>query len=254
MTNSKVIIVDDEITGRENILRLLNKNFPQLQQIKICSSIEDAVDSINQFKPDLVFMDIQLQTGTGFDVLSRVANLDFGLIFITAYSQYSLRAFKFSAIDYLLKPIDEEEFVFAVKRFLDSVGTKPKDDRITMLLDAIASGGKAMSRIALPTMKGLSFHELDEIVRCEADNNYTRFFFSNGNTEMVSRTLKEYEDMLTERGFCRIHKSHLINLKYVSKYIQGEGGAVVVKGGDEVPVSRRAKQHFMDLLNKTMGL
>jgi len=238
------IIVDDEPKSRES-LKILLEDFCQNVAVKaLCQDVAEAVDAIQLHKPDVVFLDIHLQRETGFDLLTRLNDVNFEVIFTTAYSEYAIKAFKFSAIDYLLKPIDIEE----LKRALGKVEKRMSDtisDRLKQLIQNLKAPSTENYKLALPTSDGLVFVKVNDILYCEASSNYTLIFTSDGKKHVVSRTLKEYEDMLSEHNFFRIHNSYLINLNAIKKYVRGEGGYVVMANDQSLDVSKRKKEAFL---------
>jgi two-component system LytT family response regulator len=240
----RCIIVDDELKSRES-LKILIEDFCQgVTVLALCQNIAEALKSIEEIKPDLVFLDIQLQRETGFDLLSKYKHVDFEVIFTTAHSEYAIRAFKFSAIDYLLKPIDIEELKSAIVKV-----EKRKDntisERLQQLLTNLRSSTVENYKLALPTAEGLVFVKTDEILYCEASSNYTEIIMSDNRKYLVSRTLKEYDEMLGEQNFFRIHHSYLINLNEVKKYVRGEGGYVIMNNDKSLDVSKRKKDGFL---------
>lgn len=238
------IIVDDEPKSRES-LKILLEDFCQNVVVKaLCQDVAEAVDAIQVHKPDVVFLDIHLQRETGFDLLTRLNDVNFEVIFTTAYSEYAIKAFKFSAIDYLLKPIDIEE----LKRALAKVEKRMSDtisDRLKQLIQNLKAPSTENYKLALPTSDGLVFVKVNDILYCEASSNYTLIFTFDGKKHVVSRTLKEYEDMLSEHNFFRIHNSYLINLNAIKKYVRGEGGYVVMANDQSLDVSKRKKEAFL---------
>jgi len=238
------IIVDDEPKSRES-LKILLEDFCQNVVVKaLCQDVAEAVDAIQMHKPDVVFLDIHLQRETGFDLLTRLNDVNFEVIFTTAYSEYAIKAFKFSAIDYLLKPIDIEE----LKRALAKVEKRMSDtisDRLKQLIQNLKAPSTENYKLALPTSDGLVFVKVNDILYCEASSNYTLIFTFDGKKHVVSRTLKEYEDMLSEHNFFRIHNSYLINLNAIKKYVRGEGGYVVMANDQSLDVSKRKKEAFL---------
>jgi two-component system LytT family response regulator len=229
------IIVDDELKSRES-LKILLEDF--------CDNVEEGIESISVHKPDVVFLDIQMQRETGFDLLAKIKNIDFEVIFTTAYSEYAIKAFKFSAIDYLLKPIDIEE----LKRALSKVERKLNgsfSQRLEQLIQNLKPATPQNFKLALPTSDGLVFIKIDQILYCEASSNYTEIYCDDGKKYIVSRTLKEYEDILTEHNFFRIHNSHLINLSCIKKYVRGDGGYVIMNNDAALDVSKRKKEAFL---------
>lgn len=239
------IIVDDEVKSRESLHILLRDFVSNVEVVALCSSVTEGLDAIRKFKPDLVFLDIQMQRETGFDLLARISPIEFDVVFTTAHSEYAIKAFRFSAIDYLLKPIDIEE----LKRAVEKVEKKLNGNisaRIEQLVQNLKAGPSQRFKLALPTSDGLVFVKVEEIIYCEASSNYTTLFMADGRKFVVSRTLREYEDMLHEQDFYRIHNSYLINLNAIKKYVRGEGGYVVMNNDVSLDVSKRKKEGFLN--------
>lgn len=239
----RAIIVDDELKSRESLKILLEEFCENVDVSALCKDVDEGVAAIQKHKPDIVFLDIQMQRETGFDLLEKITPITFEVIFTTAYSDYAIKAFKFSAIDYLLKPIDIEE----LKKALEKVEQK-LNGNIALRLEQLVQNLRPTSpnfKLALPTSDGLIFIKVDDILYCEASSNYTQIFSSDGKKYIVSRTLKEYEDLLTEHNFFRIHNSHLINLNSIKKYVRGEGGYVIMNNDVSLDVSKRKKEAFL---------
>lgn len=239
------IIVDDEVKSRESLHILLRDFVSNVEVVALCSSVTEGLDAIRKYKPDLVFLDIQMQRETGFDLLARINPIEFDVVFTTAHSEYAIKAFRFSAIDYLLKPIDIEE----LKRAVEKVEKKLNGNistRIEQLVQNLKAGPSQRFKLALPTSDGLVFVKVEEIIYCEASSNYTTLFMNDGRKFVVSRTLREYEDMLHEQDFYRIHNSYLINLNAIKKYVRGEGGYVVMNNDVSLDVSKRKKEGFLN--------
>lgn len=238
------IIVDDELKSRESLKILLEEFCDNVTVKALCQDVAEAVQAIQQYKPDVVFLDIQLQRETGFDLLTRLGDFDFEVIFTTAYAEYAIKAFKFAAIDYLLKPIDIEE----LKRALSKVEKRMNDSialRLQQLMQNLKNTSSENYKLALPTTDGLVFVKMQDILYCEASSNYTEITVMDGKKYIVSRTLKEYEDMLGEHSFYRIHNSYLINLNAIKKYVRGEGGYVIMANDKSLDVSKRKKEGFL---------
>jgi two-component system LytT family response regulator len=216
--------------------------------VELCQNVAEGIEAINRLKPDVVFLDIQMQRETGFDLLTRLKQIDFELIFTTAYSEYAIKAFKFSAIDYLLKPIDVPELQAAIEKV-----SKKRENNISARIEHLIHNLKPASsqkfKIALPSSDGLVFVKVEEILYCEAESNYTQIHLVNGAKHLVSRTLKEYEDLLSDQDFFRIHNSYIINLNLIKNYVRGEGGYVVMTNGKSLDVSKRKKESFLSRLN-----
>ncbi|MFY7963691.1 MAG: LytR/AlgR family response regulator transcription factor [Chitinophagaceae bacterium] len=240
------IIVDDENKGRQTLQKILFLLQAQVNIIGEASSVAEAVQSINQLKPELVFLDINLGDGTGFDVLEQIQYKNFQLIFITAHEEFALKAFRYSAIDYITKPIDPD----VLESALQKVYKQNKQTNLEQKLEALFLNKQKINKLALPSTTGLELVKVSEIVRCESSNNYTTFYLNNQRKILVSKTLKEYEELLMEEGFFRIHQSHLINLEYATGYNKLDGGFVQMADGSQIEISRRKKDAFLDLLTK----
>jgi two-component system LytT family response regulator len=244
----KSIIVDDELKSRESLQILLHDFCENVKVVELCQNVAEGIEAINRLKPDVVFLDIQMQRETGFDLLTRLKQIDFELIFTTAYSEYAIKAFKFSAIDYLLKPIDVPELQAAIEKV-----SKKRENNISARIEHLIHNLKPASsqkfKIALPSSDGLVFVKVEEILYCEAESNYTQIHLVNGAKHLVSRTLKEYEDLLSDQDFFRIHNSYIINLNLIKNYVRGEGGYVVMTNGKSLDVSKRKKESFLSRLN-----
>ncbi|MES2629324.1 MAG: LytTR family DNA-binding domain-containing protein [Bacteroidota bacterium] len=239
------IIIDDEASGRETLHSLINNYCPNTTVIGMGKSVEEGLELIEQCRPDVVFLDVEMPFRNGFDLLVEVGKIDFEVIFTTAYSQYAAKAFKFSALDYLLKPIDVTELQNALGKAEKKSINGVKDDQFDILLDTLKKRASASQRIVLPSLQGFTVMEVKDIVRCEADKNYTFFHFADQTKMLVSKTLKEYSDLLAEHDFMRVHQSHLINLTHVKKYNKGRGGFVTMSDESIVDVSRANKDEFM---------
>lgn len=245
----KAIIVDDELGARESLSKMLEKNFKQIEVVAKVDSMLSAFEAITNKEPDLVFLDIEMPNGNAFDLLEKFKTINFNIIFTTAYDHYAIKAIKFSAIDYILKPIDPEELITAVKRFEDRAGQKATlDKQFKTLLSNVRPENK-LKKVGIPDGDGLIFINLSDIIRCDSDGNYTFFILTSGKKIIASRTLGEYEQMFADDNFFRIHRSHLINLEHVKKYIKGEGGYVVMSDNSQVEVSRRNKTDFLEKLS-----
>jgi two-component system LytT family response regulator len=244
----RAIIVDDELGARESLFKMLEKSCKQVQVLARVDSMATAFEAITLYKPDLVFLDIEMPNGNAFDLLEKFKEIDFNIIFTTAYDHYAIKAIKFSAVDYILKPIDPEELVQAVKRLEEKIGQNQSlNSQFKTLLSNVRPDNK-LKKVGIPDGDGLVFIKLTDIIRCDSDGNYTYFILTNGKKIIVSRTLGEYEQMFADDNFFRVHRSHLINLEHVKKYIRGEGGYVVMTDNSQVEVSRRNKNDFLEKL------
>lgn len=243
----KSIIVDDEPKSRENLQIVLQDFVSNVTVEALCATVNEAVTAINNTKPDIVFLDIEMQQETGFDLLNKIGEIDFEVIFITAYSDYAIKAIKFSAIDYLLKPIDIEELKSAVQRVIQKREGRTSG-RLRILRDNLTAP-KEKLKIGLPTAHGIIFTGVENILYCEASSNYTVLYTTDGKEYVASKTLKEYEDLLLEYNFFRIHHSYLVNLSAIKKYVKGDGGYVILANEVSLDVSKRKKTDFLHRYN-----
>ncbi|HEV9035902.1 MAG TPA: LytTR family DNA-binding domain-containing protein [Puia sp.] len=243
------IIIDDESHCIRHLSGLLSASCGStIRLADAASTLEDGWRSILRLKPQLVFLDIQLHDETGFDLLDRIPVIDFDIIFVTAYEQYAIRAFKFSAIDYLLKPVDPDDLLQAVSRLQQRRTKEDTARRFETLLDNLRNGTGLPRRISVPTIKGMEFLPVQDIIRCESHVNYTTIFLTNGQKLTVARTLKEFEELLEEHHFYRVHNSHLINLACIKSYHKGKGGSVRMSDNTEIEVSTRRKDELLKKL------
>ena len=247
----KAIVVDDELGARESLSKMIEKYCKNIVIVAKADSMKTALKAINELQPDLVFLDIEMPNGNAFDLLEKFKEINFNIIFTTAYDHYAIKAIKFSAIDYILKPIDSEELIEAVARFESKNGDNKKatlDAQFKTLVSNVKPNNK-IKKVGIPDGDGLIFINLSEIIRCDSDGNYTFFILTNGKKIVASRTLGEYEQMFADDNFFRVHRSHLINLEHVKKYIKGEGGYVMLSDNSQVEVSRRNKNDFLERLS-----
>lgn len=242
----KAIIIDDENRTRDLIAKMINSFGLDIEAISAADSVESGIKAIEEHKPDLVFLDIQMPDGTGFDLLRSIDNKKFDVIFITAHEEFAIKAIKFSALDYILKPVDPTELKAAVERALASLNSSKEDVQFEALNNNMQAQQKR--RLVLKTQESVHVVDLEQIIRCEADRNYTSFFLTEGRKILVSKTLKEYETLLTGYNFLRVQQSHLVNLDYVDRYDKGNGGSVVMKDGSEVPLSPAKREIFFKIL------
>lgn len=245
----RVLILEDERHQQERLTDLLNK-FPEFKIKGIASGIEEAKTLVKEHKPDLMFLDVMVPPHTSFDFLSRQAAIDFEIIFTTTFEMYAIQAFKLSAIDYLLKPVDETELANALEKFKQKRISRDSSHHINALLANLREPKPDLTKIALPTLTGFIFVEIKNIIRCESDNTYTTFYLKGEKPFVACKTLKECEHMLTDYRFFRIHNSHLINLAHIFEYTKGEGGIVKMTDGTQIEVSRRRKDEFLRQLKR----
>lgn len=242
----KAIIIDDENRTRDLIAKMINSFGLNIEAIPAGENVQSGIEAIEQHKPDLVFLDIQMPDGTGFDVLRAVKYKNFDVIFITAHEEFAIKAIKFSALDYILKPVDTVELKAAVERALVTIEHRKEEDQFDALQNNILPHQKR--RLVLKTQESVHVVDLEQIIRCEADRNYTSFYLTEGKKILVSKTLKEYETLLTGYNFLRVQQSHLVNLDFVERYDKGNGGSVVMKDGSEVPLSPAKREIFFKIL------
>ena len=245
----KAVVIDDETGNRENLRQLLDKYCKNVNVVAEASSATQGIEIIQANQPDLVFLDIEMPGSNGFDLLQHFSKVSFEVVFVTAYDQYAIRAIKFCALDYLLKPIDINELKDAVEKVAEKLKKDQEDNGLHVFMQNRLLDG-AIKKIALPTSGRVDFVKVNEIVRCLGESNYTRVILKNGNEILVSRTLKEYEELLTEYEFMRVHQSHLINLAEVKAYIHKDGGYLLMNDESRVSVSRQKREAVMLRLSK----
>jgi len=242
----KVLIIDDENRTRDLIAKMIESFGFDVETIPEGESVESGINAIIKNKPDIVFLDIQMPDGTGFDVIRSIENKTFEVIFITAHEEFAIKAIKFSALDYLLKPVDTLELKAALEKAIIAVDQRKEGVQFDALQSNINPNEK--KRLVLKTQESVHVVELDDIIRCEADRNYTSFFLIGNRKILVSKTLKEYETLLSGHNFLRVQQSHLVNIDYVDRYDKKNGGAVVMKDGSEVPLSPAKREAFLNKL------
>lgn len=242
----KALIIDDEQRTRDLIARMIESFGLDIETFPVGENVKSGIEQINAIRPEIVFLDVQMPDGNGFDVLRSVDFKDFEVIFITAHEEFAIKAIKFSALDYLLKPIDPEELRSSLLRAIQTVDHKKEESQFEALQHNILPNQKR--KLVLKTQESVHVVELDDIIRCEADRNYTLFYLVGGKKILVSKTLKDYETILAAHNFLRIQQSHLINLNFVDRYDKGNGGSVVMKDGSEVPLSPNKRDLFFQFL------
>ena len=235
----QTVIIDDEKNARSFLSDLITVHCPEIKVVAQASGVVEGIQVIHEYSPALVFLDVQMNDGTGFDLLACLKEKPFKVIFVSAFDTYAINAFKYSAVDYLLKPVDPVDLKRAVEK------VRMIDENHNEKIDVLLANRKGVVKIALSFMDELIFVQPDDIVRCQSDSNYTRFYLKSGQVILVSKTMKEFEDILEPLGFFRIHKSDMINLKYVQRYKRGEGGSVILEDGTQLEVSRRRKDEFL---------
>lgn len=244
----KTVIIDDERSGAEVLQLLLEQNCSNIKIVAVENSPEAGIKAIQSLKPDLVFLDIEMPTGTGFDVIEATKGINYQVVFTTAYEHYAIKALKAKAIDYLLKPIDLDELLISVEkaeqRIKENKSSLP-DNLEEIILSVIHKNRK----ISIPSQEGIIMVDINDIIRLEAESNYTHIYLKDKRKLIVSKTLKSFEEHLLKNNFCRVHSTHLINLAEVERYIKGDGGVVIMKDNTNIPVSRANKNELMEKLN-----
>ena len=243
----KAIIVDDEPNCCKTLSLLLNRYCPEVQVTGIFHNGLDGLQAINASAPDLVFLDVQMPKMNGFEMLEKLPSINFHLIFTTSFDQYALKAFRFSAIDYLLKPVDREELQKAVQKVLHRFEI-PASEQLQIMFQKLYHPASSINKIALPTMEGLQMIPVQSIISCEADDNYTILILKDNKKIVVSCTLKVIEEMLEDHSFIRVHRSFLVNLDEVEKYVKADGGYVVMSDGTHVYISKNKKEVLLKKL------
>jgi two-component system LytT family response regulator len=243
----KAIIIDDEPYCCEILAGMLEADCTDVSVVNISDNGADALKAIRQFSPDIVFLDVEMPRMNGFEMLEQLSSINFHLIFTTSYDQYALKAIRFSAIDYLLKPVDREELKNAVNKVRQRIHI-PIPQQLEILMQKIKHPAVPVNKIALPTMEGLQMIPIESIVSCESDDNYTNLKLKNGKKLLVTRSLKDIEESLEQHSFIRVHRSYLVNLNEIEKYIKGEGGYLVMSDGTTIDVARNKKEVLLKRL------
>lgn len=244
MIKKRAILIDDESKSRTALGSFLSKYCPTIEVIGEAEGVKSGLELIESSNPDVIFLDIEMNDGTGFDLVHQLGNSKYEIIFVTAFNQYAIKAFRYSAIDYLLKPVNPEELIQAVAKLSDN----SRINEIEQKLEALMANKTSIQKIAIPSMEGVRLEEVDNISYCESDNYYTIIHLVNGERIVVSKTLKEYDKMLSDDGFIRIHQKYLVKLSEIKNYSKSDGGFVVLTNGTHLTVSRRKKEDLMKLL------
>ncbi len=242
----KAVIVEDELASRETLTAYLEKYCPDVDLLAEADSVKSGLEIIKKHKPDVVFLDIEMPYGNAFDLLEQIPEVDFEVVFVTAYSNYAVKALNLSASYYILKPISIDELIKAVDKIKANRNNTEISIHSKILLDNIQEVNKPNHKIVLPLLNGFEIVHVRDIIRCRANDNFTEFHLKDGSKKLISRTLKFYEELLKDFGFIRIHKSHLINFQYVTKYLKGKGGMVEMSDGSVVDVSVNRKAEFLE--------
>ena len=244
------IIIDDEKNGRENLAGLIKTHCPQIRIVSEANSVAQAIAEIKAHRPQLIFLDIEMPGGNGFQLLEHFSDFPFEVIFVTAYDNYAIKAIRFSASDYILKPINLNELITAVDKVSQRVKQQSENERIRQLyLNTIHPTNP---KIGLPTGERVEFVEVKSIIHCQGESNYTHLYFTDKKPLLVAKSLIEFEELLGEYGFIRVHKAHLINLNHVSSFTKNDGGVLIMSNGNQVSISRRRKDLTLSQLKNVL--
>ncbi|GAP44264.1 two component transcriptional regulator, LytTR family [Lentimicrobium saccharophilum] len=245
----RTLIIDDEPPVRDTLRGLLQKTCPRVNVVGEASSVKTGILAIREKAPDLVLLDIKMDDGTGFDLLNHYENINFKIIFVTAYEEFAIQAFGFSAIDYLLKPVNPEKLAEAVNR-AELLHQNEFNIQLGALRENLQNKGKQNKKIILKNLESIFIINMDDIIHCESDGSYTAFETSDNQNILVSKNLKEYDTLLSGSGFLRVHRSHLINLKHIKRFDRHDGGNVVMSNGAQIPVSASGRERLLDLFEE----
>ena len=244
----RTIVIEDEEASRAILTGMLHEHFKNIKVVAVCTNNADAKSAIENLHPDLIISDVELGNETVFTMLQQLNEINFEILFTTGYDKYAIQAIKFAALDYLVKPFTEEDLAVALQQYQQKHESKKNIQQFDALFHNLKLYKNDLKKIALPTFNGLTVFAVKDIIHCQAEGNYTNFFFSTGKKFLVSKTLKEYEELLNDCDFARVHKTHLINLHHVKNYTRGEGGSVTMSDGTIIEVSRRKKEEFLQRL------
>jgi len=245
----RTIIIDDEPHMRQTLEKLVKEYCPNVKLVAKADGVKTGVQAIKKYHPDLILLDIKMNDGTGFDLLKQLEPVYFKVLFITAFDQYAIKAFKFSALDYLLKPIDPNDLTNAVNK-AEQIVLKELNTQLDVMEDNMQSDSKTKKKIILKTFDNIHLVKISDIIYCQADDNYTNFHLLENNKIMVSNTLKEYDEMLSEFGFFRVHQSYLINLGHIVRFEKSEGGNVILANEHKVPVASRKREQLLEMFER----
>lgn len=244
----KAIIIDDIEQARITLKKDLQVYSPDVEVIGEANGVVEGAKLLRSVKPDVLFLDIQMQDGSGFDLLDILKDIPFKIIFITASDAHAIKAFRYAAIDYLLKPVDPDELIAALSKFREHKINE--NEKYKLLNDSLKNSNKAHEKLALHTQDKIHIVTIADILRCESSVNYTEFYFTNGKKLLVTKTLKEFEDLLGDQGFYRVHQSHLINTRFIREFIKSDGGYIIMNDSSNVPVSTRKRPEVMKMLEE----
>lgn len=248
MQDLTAIVIDDEKNSREAFIKKLQTHCPNVQLLCECSNGKEGIDAINTLKPQIVFLDIEMPQMNGFAMLQQLTKKEFHLVFTTAYNQYAIEAIRFSAFDYLVKPVDVNELINTINRIKQKEAAEHTGEKLDVLIAHLVDEKSKPSKIAIATMEGIDFVSMEDIVYLEAVGNYTTVHIKNGKPILASKTLKEFEDILPANRFCRVHNGSMVNVAFIQKFIKGDGGQIVLSNGILLDVARRRKEELLKLM------
>ncbi|MDI1234660.1 MAG: LytTR family DNA-binding domain-containing protein [bacterium] len=244
----KAILIDDIEQARITLKKDLQVYAPDVEVIAEAGGVIEGAKLLKTVQPDVLFLDIQMQDGSGFDLLDILTDIPFKIIFITASDAHAIKAFRYAAIDYLLKPVDPDELKVAMEKLRQK--TVNENEKYKLLNETLKDHQKPHTKLALHTHEKIHVVDISDIIRCESNVNYTEFFFADGKKLLVTKTLKEFEDLLTGHGFYRVHQSHLINTKFIKEFIKADGGYILMNNGTNIPVSSRKRAQVVEMLER----
>jgi two-component system LytT family response regulator len=244
----KALIIDDELSARESLIKVLNLYCENITVVAVGSSVEDAIDLIYRFSPDIVFLDIEMPNGNGFTLFEKIKQPSFETIFTTAYEEFAIKAFRISALDYLTKPIDFRQLQEAIGKYRQKQKIGIREQRFELLIENMTNRPSEFNKIVLPDYEGYSMINISDIIYCQADGSYTHIYLLNGKKLTTSKLLKSIEELLPNETFFRIHKSYLVNLNLIKRYIKVDGNQVVLENNVKLDVSDRNRKEFLDKL------
>lgn len=245
----KVVIIDNDREVVDGLMLMLNEFCPQITDLNYANTIEKGIECISKFNPDLVFLDVELDQGTGMDLLTKLKQYTFEVIFITAYNKYAVDAFRFSAIDFLLKPIGLEDLLAALERAKLHMKNKDLSKQLLVLKENLNSLTASEKKIVLKDSDSVYFLKISDIILCKAEGSYTIFYLENKQKITVSKGLREYDELLVPNGFIRTHHSYLVNIKKITRFAKDKGGLLILQNGEEVPVSQRKREQILNFLS-----
>ncbi len=244
--NLKAIIVEDEEASRETLANYLTKYCPDVSLVAQASSVKTGIEAINTHQPDVVFLDVEMPYGNGFDLLEELEEINFATVFVTAFSNYAIKALNISASYYILKPVDIDELIAAVEKIKEEKKNNTQSFYSKILVENLQTANKQEHKIVLPLLDGFEVIRVKDVIRIKANDNFSNFHLTDGSRKTICRTLKHYEELLSDFEFLRVHKSHMVNLQYIKRYIKGKGGQLVMIDNSEVEVSQNKKKTLLE--------